>query len=43
MHTDCDPNPCVHGTCTSSPQGYSCSCDDGYTGSSCDRLERMIA
>lgn len=43
MLTDCDPNPCVHGTCTSSIQGYGCSCNDGYTGSLCDRLKRMIA
>ncbi|XP_071137084.1 delta and Notch-like epidermal growth factor-related receptor [Mytilus edulis] len=33
----CASNPCIHGTCTSSRQGYNCSCDPGYTGSSCDR------
>ncbi|CAG2213978.1 NOTCH1 [Mytilus edulis] len=32
-----DPNPCVHGTCISSLQGYSCSCHHGYTGSICDK------
>ncbi|XP_076079206.1 uncharacterized protein LOC143049474 [Mytilus galloprovincialis] len=34
----CAPNPCIHGTCTSSQQGYKCTCDAGYTGSICDRV-----
>ncbi|XP_071136763.1 neurogenic locus Notch protein-like [Mytilus edulis] len=33
----CDPNPCAHGTCKSSLQGYSCSCHHDYTGSICDK------
>ncbi|XP_071137086.1 protein lin-12-like [Mytilus edulis] len=33
----CAPNPCTHGTCTSSLRGYKCTCDAGYTGSICER------
>ncbi|XP_076078998.1 protein lin-12-like [Mytilus galloprovincialis] len=33
----CTPNPCIHGTCISSRQGYKCSCDAGFTGSVCDK------
>ena len=35
--TTCDPNPCVHGTCTlaNSASGFSCACDAGYEGPRC--------
>ena len=32
----CLTNPCIHGTCTSSPGLYTCSCQDGYKGQDCD-------
>lgn len=33
---DCRLNPCVNGQCNSGPTGYTCSCDQGYAGSTCD-------
>ena len=35
--TDCTPDPCVHGTCTNSIHGFTCSCNTGYTGHICDQ------
>ena len=35
--TDCTPDPCVHGTCTNSINGFTCSCNIGYTGHNCDQ------
>ena len=32
----CLTNPCTHGTCTSMPGEYTCSCQDGYKGQDCD-------
>lgn len=34
---DCSPNPCVHGSCTNSPSGYSCGCQTGYKGTKCEQ------
>ncbi|MCU0664639.1 MAG: carbohydrate-binding protein [Myxococcota bacterium] len=33
---DCDPNPCVHGTCTDGLSSYSCLCTGDWTGTNCD-------
>ncbi len=35
---ECEPNPCVHGTCTGEPGDgtTSCDCDAGYEGATCD-------
>ena len=35
---ECDiPEPCNgHGECTDAVAGYTCECDDGYTGEICD-------
>ncbi|XP_052083489.1 neurogenic locus notch homolog protein 1-like [Mytilus californianus] len=33
---NCSRNPCVHGTCTNSLLGFSCKCDKGYTGNTCN-------
>ncbi len=35
---ECDPNPCVHGSCTDEPgEGTtSCECEPGYEGATCD-------
>ncbi|CAG2230965.1 unnamed protein product [Mytilus edulis] len=34
--TACMSAPCLHGTCHASLNGYKCTCEYGYTGSSCD-------
>ncbi|CAH1267495.1 CSMD3 [Branchiostoma lanceolatum] len=31
----CQPNPCVNGTCISVADNYTCACDDGYEGETC--------
>ena len=33
--TSCDPNPCVHGTCSVTSSGFSCACEAGYEGPRC--------
>ncbi|XP_077993149.1 uncharacterized protein LOC144447117 [Glandiceps talaboti] len=33
---ECDPDPCVHGTCVDGINSYTCDCDDGWTGTICD-------
>jgi len=33
---DCQPNPCVHGTCTAGVNDYTCQCLPGYRGDNCD-------
>ncbi|XP_077993150.1 uncharacterized protein LOC144447118 [Glandiceps talaboti] len=33
---ECDPDPCVHGTCVDGINSYTCDCDDGWTGTHCD-------
>ncbi len=32
----CEPNPCVHGSCTADGDAYACECDDGYEGDDCE-------
>ena len=32
----CDEDPCGNGVCLSRPNSYSCICDDGWTGPSCE-------
>ena len=34
---DCVSDPCTHGVCSDAVNGYTCSCDAGYTGTSCDQ------
>jgi len=33
---DCQPNPCVHGTCTDGVNSHTCQCTPGYKGDNCD-------
>lgn len=33
----CSSNPCLHGTCTDTASGFSCSCDERHTGAKCDQ------
>ena len=34
---ECQPNPCNNGgTCSPTPGGYECYCEDGYKGDSCE-------
>lgn len=32
---ECASSPCVHGTCADHINGYTCSCEPGYTGGNC--------
>ncbi|XP_078682392.1 polycystin-1-like protein 2 [Branchiostoma floridae x Branchiostoma belcheri] len=32
----CRPDPCVNGTCTSGADNYTCACDEGYEGETCE-------
>ena len=33
----CQPNPCLNGgTCSPTPSGYMCYCDEGYKGDTCE-------
>jgi hypothetical protein len=34
---ECVSNGCVHGPCNDLVDGYSCTCDSGYTGEMCDQ------
>jgi len=34
----CEPNPCVHGSCTVNPDAtFTCECETGWTGELCDQ------
>ena len=33
---ECESAPCVFGTCTDQENGYTCTCEDGFTGTDCD-------
>ena len=34
---ECQPNPCSHGgTCSPTLSGYTCYCEDGYKGDTCE-------
>ena len=35
MQDYCSSNPCQHGSCTATSNGYECSCTSGYYGSDC--------
>ncbi|XP_078701694.1 adhesion G-protein coupled receptor G7-like [Branchiostoma floridae x Branchiostoma belcheri] len=32
----CQPDPCVYGTCISDPDNFTCTCDEGYEGETCN-------
>ncbi|KAG8556043.1 hypothetical protein GDO81_017908 [Engystomops pustulosus] len=36
--TECLPNPCSNGNCTTEADGYRCDCEPGYTGPTCDYI-----
>ncbi|XP_078593330.1 adhesion G-protein coupled receptor G7-like [Branchiostoma floridae x Branchiostoma japonicum] len=31
----CQSDPCINGTCSSGPDNFTCTCDDGYGGETC--------
>eukprot|EP00659_Diplonema_papillatum_P007585 gene7585-11613_t len=35
-YDNCVSGPCVHGTCSSTAESYTCTCDAGFTGENCD-------
>merc|ERR1712212_1027732 len=35
---ECQPNPCVHGTCTDGVNRYTCQCSPGHRGDNCDEV-----
>ena len=34
---ECEPVPCIHGSCTDDYNSYICVCESGYTGTICDQ------
>jgi hypothetical protein len=36
---ECAFKTCVHGSCEDAPNGYTCTCEPGYTGLNCDEGE----
>ena len=35
-YNPCDPDPCTYGQCVASGGTYTCTCNTGYTGTTCD-------
>ena len=33
---ECTSTPCIHGECNNELNMYSCTCDDGYDGDTCE-------
>ncbi len=33
---NCDNAPCAHGACTATSSGFTCDCDDGFEGTTCN-------
>ena len=33
----CNPDPCQNGACSYDGEGFSCSCDSGFSGSTCGK------
>ncbi|XP_071136841.1 integumentary mucin C.1-like [Mytilus edulis] len=42
-HRDCSKNPCVFGTCHTSPTGFNCACAAGYSGHHCDKALTVLS
>jgi len=40
---ECLSTPCVHGTCINEPNSWSCNCEDGYTGQSCETGQLQLS
>ena len=40
---ECQPNPCSNGgTCSPTPSGYMCYCDEGYKGDTCEGKGHVV-
>ncbi|XP_078612876.1 uncharacterized protein LOC144882755 isoform X5 [Branchiostoma floridae x Branchiostoma japonicum] len=39
--TTCATSLCLHGTCTDDAVGYTCSCENGWTGQDCDQRQQV--
>jgi Notch-like protein len=35
-YNPCNPDPCTHGQCVASGGTYTCTCNSGYSGTTCD-------
>ena len=33
---ECEPDPCIHGSCKDAIGGYECECEDGFEGDRCE-------
>ena len=33
---ECASNPCMHGVCNDEANGFTCTCDAGYSGDTCN-------
>ncbi|XP_078659464.1 uncharacterized protein LOC144904428 isoform X5 [Branchiostoma floridae x Branchiostoma belcheri] len=42
VSTTCAASPCAHGTCTGGDQGYTCTCESGWTGRNCDQASEDV-
>ena len=39
---DCNPNKCIHGTCTDQFFAYKCNCPQGYSGLQCEIIRGLL-
>ena len=40
---ECAHQPCIHGTCTDAVNAFTCTCEDGYGGDTCEEGKQSLA